>query len=607
MNQDLGPGAVPEDHDPGAAPAGEPSDAQAEASSTDAAEAPATDDASSEADGSEPEAEVPVEPTEPSEPVEPSEPAAPRSRTYGPAWLTIVGGAIVPGLGHLLLGRPRRAALLFAPILALAIAAIVVVLMSPDRADLAGELLSPDALEGLVIVVAIVGLYRLAVLGATVLLAARIRPTTRVGRAGRVLLAVALAIVVIAPHVLVGAVIADTRETVIEVFDPSDLGLGPDGPDPSFDGEIIPPLEPDTDLDEATPTSSASLGPTATATATPSPTPAPTPGPAWAADGRLDVLLIGADAGPDRWSLRTDTMILLSVDVATGRSAMFGFPRNMTGAPLPKESAGAVPGGRYPGLLNSIYVYANAHPSQFPGGRYRGFRAIGGTIQKLAGVRLDGIAVVNLNGFVRLVDALGGVTITIPRALHDDRYPLENGTGVVSIDFKAGKQHLNGHRALMYARSRHQDSDYGRMRRQQAVLAGAAEPDEAVQAHPEDPDAAQDRPGRRLDELQAEGSAEPAQPRRPDRCQARQDADVRAAGLPGGDQRRRDQADPQDHPRDLPVERARAHRDPAAGPRARSRGPDDRPDGRTGSMRLIATRARSAAGGAGRDGRRSAA
>ena len=62
------------------------------------------------------------------------------------------------------------------------------------------------------------------------------------------------------------------------------------------------------------------------------------------------------------------------------------------------------------------------------------------------------------------------MTLTIPRALHDDRYPLENGTGVVSIDFKAGKQHLDGHRALMYARSRHQDSDYGRMRRQQAVL-----------------------------------------------------------------------------------------------------------------------------------------
>ena len=141
----------------------------------------------------------------------------PASRAIGPAWLTIVGGAIIPGLGHLLLGRRRRAALLFAPVLVLAIVAVVAVLAAPDRADLVGELLSPDALEGLVLIVAAVGLYRLIVLASTVLLAERIRPTTRIGRVGRVLLAAGLAIVVIAPHVIVGAVIADTRETILEV------------------------------------------------------------------------------------------------------------------------------------------------------------------------------------------------------------------------------------------------------------------------------------------------------------------------------------------------------------------------------------------------------
>ncbi len=62
------------------------------------------------------------------------------------------------------------------------------------------------------------------------------------------------------------------------------------------------------------------------------------------------------------------------------------------------------------------------------------------------------------------------MTIDIPEPLFDDHYPLEDGSGDVSISFHAGVQHLNGHRALMYARSRHQDSDYGRMARQQAVL-----------------------------------------------------------------------------------------------------------------------------------------
>ncbi len=398
------------------------------------------------------------------------------ARGVGPTWLSIVAGALIPGLGHLLLGRKRLAALLFLPIAVLAFAIAVIVAVSPDRAGLVGEALSPDVLLAIVVVVSAVAVYRLVVLAATVRLAARVRPTNTIGRLGRTSLAVLLAIFVIAPHVIIGATVEDTRDTIIAVFDPPDLGANPaDGSDPSSADGVLPPVEPD-DTDAPSPAANLIAGPfgtippTGAPTPTASPSPTPTPGPGWAANGRLDLLLIGADAGPDRWSLRTDTMILLSVDVATGRAAMFGFPRNMTGAPLPKESAGAVPGGRYPGLLNSIYVYANAHPSQFPGGQNRGFRAIGGTIQKLAGVQLDGIAVVNLNGFVRLVDAVGGVTITIPTALHDDRYPLEDGSGVVSIDFNAGKQHLDGHRALMYARSRHQDSDYGRMRRQQAVL-----------------------------------------------------------------------------------------------------------------------------------------
>jgi anionic cell wall polymer biosynthesis LytR-Cps2A-Psr (LCP) family protein len=77
---------------------------------------------------------------------------------------------------------------------------------------------------------------------------------------------------------------------------------------------------------------------------------------------------------------------------------------------------------------------------------------------------------VQLQGFVELVDAVGGISVTVPEAVYDARYPLENGRGYVEVYIRAGKQHMNGRRALMYARTRHQDSDYGRMRRQQVVL-----------------------------------------------------------------------------------------------------------------------------------------
>jgi anionic cell wall polymer biosynthesis LytR-Cps2A-Psr (LCP) family protein len=56
----------------------------------------------------------------------------------------------------------------------------------------------------------------------------------------------------------------------------------------------------------------------------------------------------------------------------------------------------------------------------------------------------------------------------------DNAYPLENGGGKVRVVFKKGCQHMDGHEALAYARTRHQDSDYGRMKRQQTVLVALA-------------------------------------------------------------------------------------------------------------------------------------
>ncbi len=204
---------------------------------------------------------------------------------------------------------------------------------------------------------------------------------------------------------------------------------------------------------------------------TPQPTPTPPPVPAWARNGRLDLLLVGGDAGPGRYSLRTDTMILASVDIASGRAKLFGIPRNLINVPLAGAAAGAFRCGCFPDLLNALYVYASKHPELFPGDdAVRGYHAVETTIGELTGVHIDGMAVVKLNGFVKLVDALGGLDINIPAPLYDSHYPLEDGTGDVTISFKAGEQHLDGHLALAYARSRHQDDDYHRMQRQQSVL-----------------------------------------------------------------------------------------------------------------------------------------
>jgi LCP family protein required for cell wall assembly len=204
------------------------------------------------------------------------------------------------------------------------------------------------------------------------------------------------------------------------------------------------------------------------------PTPTPVPVPAWATDGRLNLLLIGSDAGPGRWLARTDTLVVLSVDVATARAALFGIPRNMVNVPLPPESAGAFRNGRFPAMINSLYVYAMGHPDDFPGGEAAGFRAVSGAIQELLGVPLDGVVVINLNGFVDLVDAIGGVWVNSPYTVVDNHYPTPDGRRYIRIVIPAGCQLFDGERALEYARTRHMDSDYGRMQRQQRVLLALA-------------------------------------------------------------------------------------------------------------------------------------
>ncbi len=58
----------------------------------------------------------------------------------------------------------------------------------------------------------------------------------------------------------------------------------------------------------------------------------------WAGVGRVNVLLIGSDAGDDRIGIRTDSMIVASIDPASGQTVLFGLPRNLENVPFPKSN-----------------------------------------------------------------------------------------------------------------------------------------------------------------------------------------------------------------------------------------------------------------------------
>jgi LCP family protein required for cell wall assembly len=393
---------------------------------------------------------------------------------------------LLPGLGQVALGRRRRGVLLALP--AIAIAGVVVgigVGIAADPSMILDLVPGPESVAALLVLEGALLAYHLAAILDAERLGRAARPVRGWMRVSAGLVLGVVVVASVALHGTIGYVEAQAGDALGTVFGP---GGGDDGgawaiPEPSFEPEPTERPTPTTrptvrPTPAQTPFATASSGPTAAPTATlatsprpsPRPTPTPKPVPAWAKDGRLNLLLIGSDAGPDRWSLRTDTIIVLSVDVKSGRAALFGIPRNMVGVPLPPESAGAEPNGRFPGLLNALYVYAMGHPKSFPGGDARGMRAVSGAVQELLGVRLDGMVVVNLDGFVTLVDELGGLWIDVPQRLVDEKYPLEDGSKLIRVAFEPGCQHLEGRMALAYARSRHQDSDYGRMRRQQTVL-----------------------------------------------------------------------------------------------------------------------------------------
>jgi len=139
--------------------------------------------------------------------------------------------------------------------------------------------------------------------------------------------------------------------------------------------------------------------------------------------------------------------------------------------PLPDGPAQHFKCGCFPDLLNSLYTYAIAHPEYFPGPiEERGYRAVQEAIGTMTGIDFDGQVVVTLQGFVKIVDALGGLDMTTKDSVYDSHYPDPFSTHDVRIAIPRGFHHFDGWHALAYARSRHQDNDYNRMDRQQEVL-----------------------------------------------------------------------------------------------------------------------------------------
>ncbi|MGB0102441.1 MAG: LCP family protein [Nocardioides sp.] len=160
-------------------------------------------------------------------------------------------------------------------------------------------------------------------------------------------------------------------------------------------------------------------------------------------DRRSDVPTTGSGAAAAEWvpgAQRTDTIIILHIDADRQGASLVSIPRD-TWAYVP---------GYGMNKINAAFSFA-------------GPTLAVETIERMTGVPIDHLAVVDWAGLENITDAIGGVTMTVPRTIED---PANN------VVWTKGRQTLNGAQALLYVRQRYglPNGDLDRIHRQQAYL-----------------------------------------------------------------------------------------------------------------------------------------
>ena len=363
---------------------------------------------------------------------------------------------LFPGLGHAYLGAFRRSLGIAAPpLLVGALLAGFAVRM--DTFDLAGLAVQREFLLALFVGNLVLLVYRAwaivdawsigRALGGAGISRSSARQVGVVSIAGlaAVLLVMSAAPVAVARFNLLAA------GTAACIFDPetecTSASPGPSGGESLEPGVSLPP----------------SIGPEVSGPIVPT----------WDGRERLNILLIGADT--QGGGHNTDTMITVSIDPATNQVAMFQLPRDTVDVPIPPGPAQTVFGTVYAGKINSLWARAVERGDAFPGSRtQRGYNALKSTLGYLYDLDIQYYMEVDFEGFRKVVDALGGVTINVQVPVLDDNYP-QPGARRLRLFIPAGIQHMTGAEALQYARSRKSTTDFDRGARQQRVIVSLRE------------------------------------------------------------------------------------------------------------------------------------
>ncbi len=176
-------------------------------------------------------------------------------------------------------------------------------------------------------------------------------------------------------------------------------------------------------------------------------------------DGRVNLLLLGIGGVSDAGIVHpganlTDSIQLLSIDAVHKKAAFTSLPRDFYYVSSNKSGS----------KINAVYEYANQAKKDSGGD------AIKNAVGDVFGVTVQNFIMIDFSAAEEIIDAVGGIDITVPKTLYDPSFPDKRATGYEPLYIKAGPQQMDGYTALRYMRSRHADSDYGRSERQQQVM-----------------------------------------------------------------------------------------------------------------------------------------
>jgi LCP family protein required for cell wall assembly len=170
---------------------------------------------------------------------------------------------------------------------------------------------------------------------------------------------------------------------------------------------------------------------------------------------QINILLLGSDNDQKfTGNPLTQTMMILHIDYAKKEIDMFSIPRDLWVKMPDREIYGKIDqAAEYEGIPSAIKV-----------------------VEQTFGIPIDHYAWVGLYGFIKSIDALGGINLQVVHPVLDNSYPTDinnpNPYGYQRLDIQAGMQHMTGEEALQYVRSRHEDliGDFGRTERQRQLL-----------------------------------------------------------------------------------------------------------------------------------------